>query len=348
MTKENIITRYNQEKASINSQITSLEVNLPIVQSKIDEIKSPIAQLDERIAELTVLVNTKIQEISTVSIAATSCGCGLVTSYIETNPSSPSFGSTVTVSVGSTYFYERTKTLRMNGEDITYEGINPFSPLSGTNGTTEFNSGTGSSTIVVGANSDAILEIVVTNGGSGYASTLSPYYGLSLVGGSGSGAKVDIIVSTAGTVSNVIVANGGSGYKVNDTPTVAEFPGVTLKITDVGSPILGVGTVTYVDANSTIGSAFVATINQSGISSCPTSCSSYYSQVNSLISQLNSLKSQRQLLIDGVNVLKNESKRLFVERYSYIYSRGQLNSRKSEIDGVIEVLVDNDYASYFS
>lgn len=348
MTKENIISRYNREKEQINSQISSLSDNIPGIQIKISELKSPIAQLDERIAELTVLVNTKIEQIAQVSVAATACGCGLVTTYQDTNPFSPTFGDTVTVSVGTTFYYERAKTLRMSAEDITYAGFNPFSPLSGTDGSTDFNSGTGSNTIVVGSNSNSVLEIVVVNGGSGYASTLSPYYNLDLVGGSGTGAKVDVIVSTAGTVSQVVVSNGGSGYAVNDSVTVSSFPAASFKVTDIGSPILGIGTQTYIVASSGVGTIFIPTIEPSNPSSCPTTCSSYRSQINTLVSELNELKSQRQTLINGVNVLKEESKRLFVERYSYIFSNGQLNERKNNIDNTISVLSDNTYASYFS
>lgn len=350
MSKNDIIKTYESELERIKKENTNLNELQPSVQIKIDEIKPPIAQLDEAIADLTVEINKKIENISLVSIAATNCGCGLTASVlVPINPLFPLGPTTsVTVPVGTTYYYEHAKTLRMNGEDVTYTGPNPFSPLTGTDGSTDFNSGIGSNTTVVGANSNAILEIIVTNGGSGYASSLSPYYSKSLSGGSGSGGIVNVIVGTSGTVTNVIVSNGGSGYVVGDTVTVSDFPAASFKITDVGSPILGVGTQTYIVASSGIGSVFAQSVDTSKISLCLTSCSSYNSQINTLVSQLSDLRTRRQILIDGVNNLKNESKRLFLQRYAFCFSRGQLDLRKSEIDGVINVLNDNTYDSYFS
>lgn len=350
MAKSDIVKRYEGDLERISKERSSLSDLQPESQNRIDELKSPIAQLDERIAELTVEINKKIENISLVSIAATNCGCGKTTSIlVPLNPAFPQGPTTaITVSVGTTYYYEHAKTLRMNGEDTNYTGTNPFSPLSGTDGSTDFNSGIGSNTIVVGANSNAILEIVVTNGGSGYASTLSPYYSKNLSGGSGSGGIVNVIVGTSGTVTNIVVANGGSGYVVGDTVTVSDFPAASFRVTDVGSPILGVGTQTYVVASSGIGSVYVQDVDTSKISLCLTSCSDYNSQINTLVSQLNTLKSQREVLITGVNSLKNESKRLFLQRYAFCFSRGQLDLRKSEIDGLISVLNDNTYDSYFT
>lgn len=350
MAKSDIIKTYEEDLDKISKERSSLSDLQPSVQIRIDAIKSPISQLDEKIAELTVEVNKKIENIALVSIAATNCGCGKTMEItVPVNPAFPSgLTTTITVNVGTTYYYEHAKTLRMNGEDVNYVGPNPFSPLTGTDGSTDFNSGIGSNTTVVGANSNSILEIIVVNGGSGYASTLSPYYLKNLSGGSGSGGIVNVTVGTSGTVTNVVVSNGGSGYTVGDTVTVSDFPAASFRVTDVGSPILGVGTQTYIVASSGIGSVFVQDVDTSKISLCLTSCSNYNSQINTLVSQLNTLKSQRQVLIDGVNNLKNESKRFFLQRYGFCFSRGQLDLRKSEIDGVINVLNDNTYDSYFT
>lgn len=350
MAKVDIIKKYGEDLDRIKKEQVQLNELQPTAQIRIDELKPPTAQLDEAIADLTVQINKKIENISVVSIAATNCGCGLTTTIVvPENPLVP-LGPTTTITVpaGTTYYYEHAKTLRMNGEDVTYIGPNPFSPLSGTDGSTDFNSGIGSNTTIVGADSNSILEIIVVNGGSGYASSLSPYYSKSLSGGSGSGGIANVIVGTSGTVTDITVSNGGNGYVVGDAVTISDFPGASFRITDVGSPILGVGTQTYIVASSGIGSVFVQDVDTSKISLCLTSCPSYNSQINTLVSELNTLRSQRQVLINGVNNLKNESKRLFLQRYAFCFSRGQLDLRKSEIDGVINVLNDNTYDSYFS
>lgn len=354
MTKENIIKSYEKDLSRLKDERGhTLEIQ-PSYQQRIDEIKPPIAQLDEAIAELTVEVNKKIENISLVSIAATNCGCGLTALItVPENPLEP-LGptTTITVAVGQTYYYEHAKTLRINGEDLNYTGTNPLSPLSDTDGSTNFNSGIGSATIVVGANQNSILEIIVQTAGSGYASTLSPYYARPVTGGTGIGASVDVIVgasgTTSGTVTSVVVSNGGSGYAVGDLLTVSGFSGASFKVTDVGSPILGVGTQTYIVASSGVGSVFVQDIDASETSSCAISCSDYNSQINTLVSELTQLRSKRQVLIDGVNGLKKESINFFLQRYAIIFSRGQVDKRISEINYVITVLKDNTYDSYFT
>lgn len=351
MSKTNIIKSYEKDLSRLSDErVHTLELQ-PEYQKRINEIKSPIAQLDEAIAELTVEVNKKIETISVVSIAATNCGCGQTALQVTTvvDPIT-GIGSTVTtvIAVGTTYYYEHAKTLRINGEDPNYNGINPLSPLSSTDGSTNFNSGIGSNTIVVGANQNSILEVLVENGGSGYASTLSPYYTKPVTGGTGIGASLDIIVGSSGTVTAAIISNGGSGYQVDDSLTVSGFSGASFRVTDVGSPILGVGTQTYVVASSGVGSVFIGDVDSSKTSSCPTSCSSYYNEINTLVSELSQLRSKRQLLIDGVNGLKKESLNFFLQRYAIIFSRGQVDKRISEIDYVITILKDNTYDSYFT
>ena len=339
MSKNNIILNYQKELKRIEKEKNSLNEIQPEVQIKIDQIKPPIAQVDEAIAELTIEINKKIEAISLVAMASTNCGCG---TYITDENENQ-------ISIGTTYYYEHAKTLRMNGEDTNYIGTNPFSPLSGTDGSTNFNSGVGSSTIVVGANSNSILEILIINGGSGYASTLSPYYFKSAIGGSGSGAKVDIIVGTSGSVSEVSISNGGTGYKVGQSISFSDFSTASFVISDVGSPILGVGTQTYIVSSSGVGSVFVPGIDDSQISTCGigSTCGDFSSQINTLTSNINSLRSQRQILLDGVNYLKQESERFFLHRYAYCFARGQLDQRIFKINKIISILSDNIYDNYF-
>lgn len=340
MSKNNLILKYQDELLRIQKENISLDELQPEVQIKINQIKSPIAQLDEAIAELTIQVNKKIETISLVSMASTNCGCG---TYITDENDNQ-------ISIGTTYYYEHAKTLRMNGEDPNYTGTNPFSPLSGTDGSTNFNSGIGSDTLVVGADSNSILEILITNGGTGYASTLSPYYFRSVIGGSGSAAKVDIIVGTSGSVSQVSISNGGTGYQVGESISFSEFPTASFVISDVGSPILGVGTQTYIVASSGVGSVFIANIDVTQVSTCGvgSTCGDFASKINILNSDINSLREQRQILLDGVNYLKQESERFFLHRYAYCFSRGQLNIRIFKINKVISILSDNIYDNYFS
>ena len=345
MSKNSIILTYEDELDRLKIEKTSLDELQPDVLIKINEIKPPISQLDEAIAELTVEVNKKIETIYLVSIAAANCGCGLTAQILIGEP----IPVLVTIDVGTIYYYEHAKTLRMSAEDITYIGQNPYEPLSGTDGSTNFNSGIGSDTIVVGANSDSILELIISNAGAGYASTLSPYFSQELVGGSGSGARVDVTVGAGlSVITKIAISNSGSGYAVGDSLNIVNFPGASFLVSDVGSPILGVGTETYIVSSSGIGSVFVRDVDDTQISSCPTSCLSYNTQINTLVSELNSLRTQRQILLNGVNPLKKESERFFLHSYAYSFAKGQVNLRISQIDNVISVLTDNTFDSYFS
>jgi hypothetical protein len=346
MSKNSIILTYEDELDRLKKEKTSLDELQPDVLIKINEIKPPISQLDEVIAELTVEVNKKIQTIFLTATASANCGCGKTTTITVLENNIP---VSYTIDVGTVYYYEHAKTRRMSAEDINYIGTNPYEPLSGTDGSTNFNSGIGSDTIVVGANSNSILELIISNAGTGYASTLSPYYSQELVGGSGSGAKVDVTVGAgASVITKIAISNSGSGYAVGDSLSIVNFPGASFLVSDVGSPILGVGTETYIVSSSGIGSVFVQDVDVNKISSCSTSCSLYNTQINTLVSELNSLRTQRQILLNGVNPLKKESERFFLQSYSYSFARGQVNLRISQIDNVISVLTDNTFDSYFS
>lgn len=344
MSKNDIISTYQTELNRLDKEKISLDELQPQVRLQINEIKPPIAQLDEAIAELTVEVNKKIETIYLVSTAAANCGCGLTEQILLGGLIPLPF----TIDVGTTYYYDHAKTLRMSGEDVNYEGENPFEPLNG-EGSTNFNSGIGSDTIVVGANSDSILELVISNPGTGYASSLSPYFSEPLIGGSGSGAIVDVIVGAGeSVVTKISILNGGSGYAVGESLTITNFPGASFSITDVGSPILGVGTETYILSSSGVGSVFVQDVDVVKISTCPTSCTEYNNQLNVLISELNTLKAKRNVLVNGVNTLKKESERLFLHSYAYSFARGETNKRISQINNTISVLTDNTYDSYFT
>ena len=339
MTRQSLNQKYDEELISIQNQIASLsEIKLP-VQSSLSELITPLSQLDERIAELTVDINKKIYDISIVSGIATACGCG---TYITDEDSN-------LVSVGTTYYYEQAKAHRINAESTSYSGFDPFAKLDGTDGSTSFTSGIGSTTFVVGADQNSILELVIGNVGSGIGATnITSYFGRSLLGGSGSGAKADVIVTVGGTVSNVIVNNGGSGYAVNDSLNIPFFPGASFIVNDVGSPILGIGVDTYIVASSGIGSEFIPNIDSTQTSSCPTSCASYATQVDTLKADIVTLRSQRDAIMVGSNSIKVETKRSYVQRYSYNFAEAELNKRKTEIDAVRFVLNNSTYNQYFS
>ena len=339
MTRQSLNQKYDEELISIQNQIASLsEIKLP-VQSSLSELITPLSQLDERIAELTVDINKKIYDISIVSGIATACGCG---TYITDEDSN-------LVSVGTTYYYEQAKAHRINAESTSYSGFDPFAKLDGTDGSTSFTSGIGSTTVVVGAGQNSILELVIGNVGSGIGATnITSYFGRSLLGGSGSGAKADVIVTVGGTVSNVIVNNGGSGYAVNDSLNIPFFPGASFIVNDVGSPILGIGVDTYIVASSGIGSEFIPDIDSTETSSCPTSCADYAAQVDTLKADIVTLRSQRDAIMVGSNSIKVETKRSYVQRYSYNFAEAELNKRKTEIDAVRFVLNNSTYNQYFS
>jgi hypothetical protein len=344
MSKNNIIKTYEVDLDKLDKQKVSLDVLQPEARLRINEIKPPIAQLDEAIAELTVDVNNKIYDLSVVADASVACGCGLTAQIILEGL----IPLAATIDVGTTYYYEHAKTLRMSGEDINYVGTNPYEPLNGEE-STNFNSGIAQNTIVVGANSDSILELAISNAGTGYASTLSPYYSQELIGGSGSGAKVDVVVGAgSSTIDSISISNAGSGYAVGQSLSLANFAGASLLITDVGSPILGVGTETYILASSGIGSVFVQDVDTSKISTCATNCLSYKNQMDTLESELNTLRAKRAVLLDGVNSLKKESERFFLESYAFSFARGQCNARIDQIKKAILVLTDNKYDSYFT
>ena len=339
MTRQSLNQKYDEELILMQNQIVSLgEIKLP-VQSSLSELITPLSQLDERIAELTVDINKKIYDISIVSGIATACGCG---TYITDEDSN-------LVSVGTTYYYEQAKAHRINAESTSYSGFDPFAKLDGTDGSTSFTSGIGSTTFVVGADQNSILELVIGNVGSGIGATnITSYFGRSLLGGSGSGAKADVIVTVGGTVSNVIVNNGGSGYAVNDSLNIPFFPGASFIVNDVGSPILGIGVDTYIVASSGIGSEFIPDIDSTETSSCPTSCADYAAQVDTLKADIVTLRSQRDAIMVGSNSIKVETKKSYVQRYSYNFAEAELNKRKTEIDAVRFVLNNSTYNQYFS
>ena len=339
MTRQTLNQKYDEELNSIQNQIVSLgEIKLP-VQSSLSELITPLSQLDERIAELTVDINKKIYDISILSGISTACGCG---TYITDENSN-------LVSVGTTYYYEQAKAHRINAENTSYSGFDPFAKLDGTDGSTSFTSGIGSTAFVVGADQNSILELVIGNVGSGIGATnITSYFGRSLLGGSGSGAKADVIVTVGGTVANVIVNNGGSGYAVNDSLNIPFFPGASFIVNDVGSPILGIGIDTYIVASSGIGSEFIPDIDTTQTSTCPTTCAAYGIQIDTLKADIVTLRSQRDAIIVGSNSIKVETKKSYVQRYSYNFAEAELNKRKTEIDAVRFVLNNPTYNQYFS
>ena len=336
MAKKDIISKYQVEIDNIDKQIITLGDVKTAIQSNINQLISPTAQLDEQIAQLTVDINKKIYELAGISSSAIVCGCG---TYITDENSNQ-------ISIGSTYYYEQAKAHRMNIEDTTYTDTNPFGKLNKTDGSVAFNSGIGSTTIVVGADQNSILELIVSNPGSGFIS--SAYYGRTLVGGAGTGAKADIVVSAGGSVSSVIINNGGTGYAINNILTISSFAGATFTVTNVGSPILGIGVDTYIVASSGIGSEFIPDIDTTQTSTCPpTSCSSYAASFSLVQNQIIALRLQRDELFNGTNTFKAENKKKYTERYGYIFAEANINERKNVVNNVINTLNNSTYNQYF-
>ena len=336
MAKKDIISKYQVEIDNIDKQIITLGDVKTAIQSNINQLISPTAQLDEQIAQLTVDINKKIYELAGISSSAIVCGCG---TYITDENSNQ-------ISIGSTYYYEQAKAHRMNIEDTTYTDTNPFGKLNKTDGSVAFNSGIGSTTIVVGADKNSILELIVSNPGSGFIS--STYYGRTLVGGAGTGAKADIVVSAGGSVSSVIINNGGTGYAINNILTISSFAGSTFTVTNVGSPILGIGVDTYIVASSGIGSEFIPDIDTTQTSTCPpTSCSSYAASFSLVQNQIIALRLQRDELFNGTITCKAENKKKYTERYGYIFAEANINERKNVVNNVINTLNNSTYNQYF-
>ena len=336
MAKKDIISKYQVEIDNIDKQIITLGDVKNAIQSNINQLISPTAQLDEQIAQLTVDINKKIYELAGISSSAIVCGCG---TYVTDENSNQ-------ISIGSTYYYEQAKAHRMNIEDTTYTDTNPFGKLNKTDGSVAFNSGIGSNTIVVGADQNSILELIVSNPGSGFIS--STYYGRTLVGGAGTGAKADIVVSAGGSVSSVIINNGGTGYAINNILTISSFAGATFTVTNVGSPILGIGVDTYIVASSGIGSEFIPDIDTTQTSTCPpTSCSSYAASFSLVQNQIIALRLQRDELFNGTNTFKAENKKKYTERYGYIFAEANINERKNVVNNVINTLNSSTYNQYF-
>jgi hypothetical protein len=339
MAKKDIIDNYQAEIVNIDKQIITLGDVKIAIQSNINQLICPTAQLDKQIAQLTVDINKKIYELSGISSSAIVCGCGSYITDVDSNQ----------ISIGSTYYYEQAKAHRMNIEDTTYTDTNPFGKLNKTDGSVAFNSGIGSTAIVVGADQNSILELIVSNPGSGIGATnITSYYGRTLVGGVGTGAKADIVVSAGGSVSSVIINNGGTGYDVNQVLNIPFFPSAAFRITSVGSPILGIGVDTYIVASSGIGSEFIPNIDSTQTSSClTTTCVSYAASFSLVQNQIIALRLQRNELLNGTNTIKAENKKKYTERYGYIFAEANINERKNVVNNVINTLNNSTYNQCF-
>jgi len=348
MPVQKVIDNYSSEIISLNKQVSSLGTLRDELQIKINQFIAPVAQLDLIVSNLTVSINRKIYDISVLANNANACGCGLTAT--RTDNIYNSFGdiigvTTTTYTVGDYYYYEQVKAHRINAEDTTYSGTNPFGPYSGTDGSVTFTTGSGYGTTINGINSDSITGLTITNPGSGY--TAGTYYRQSLTGGTGSGALADVVVGVAGTITSIIVNNGGNGYQTNQSVGITSFPGAIFNIASVGSPILGYGVDTYIVTSSGVGSVFVPVIASGNVSICSTSCATYASQFTALANDLTALRSTRDGLLSGINILKTESKRLYSQRYGFVYSGENLNKRKTTVNTIINTLSNSTYNSYF-
>jgi len=343
MALQDILDTYAAEKKSLQNQNYSMDTLIHPIQIKIDEFTYPSEQLDLVIANLTIQVNQKIYDLSQVADASASCGCGLTTLV----PGFDIFGAPISIAVaaGATVYYEQLASYQINANDPTYSGIDPYSYKSGLDPLI-FTTGTGYGTTINGLNSDAILNLIVINGGSGYIS--STYYSKTLSGGSGTNAVADVIVSAGKSVTSAIIYSGGSGYKIGDTLGIVGLgttgSGAVLKVDSVGSPVLGYGDKTYVNY---IDGVFIQEVDSGKSSTCPTSCSDYSTQYNTINDSLTTLRAQRDSLIGVVNSLKNETQRYYIQRYGFSYAKGRNNSRLTDINSALNILNNPNYNQYF-
>ena len=349
MPVQEIIDEYKSEIVSLDNQVSSLDTLIDPLQLKINRFINPVIQLDLEVCSLTVKINQKIHDIGIVANNANACGCG--STATRTDNIYDSFGdiigvTTTVYTIGEYYYYEQVKAHRINAENTFYTGTNPYGPYFGTDGSTTFTTGIGYATTVNGIDNDSIISLTITNPGSGY--TPGTYYRQELTGGTGTGGLVDIIVGSGGTtITSVIVNNGGTGYQTNQSVNVLSFPGASFSISRVGSPILGVGTDTYIVSSSGVGSVFVPTIFSGKVSICSTSCVTYSSQFGTLTNDLSSLRAKRSSLLSKINNLKTESKKMYVQRYGFFFAQSDLNSRKSVVNSIIGTLSDSTYIDYF-
>lgn len=350
MSVQEIIDEYKSEIISLDSQVSSLDTFVDSEQLNINRFIGPVAQLDLEVSKLTVKINQKIYDIGVVANNAYDCGCGRTA---ERTIETPSGITTVTYIVGSTYYYEQVKAKRINAENTSYTKTDPYGiDESKTDGSTTFTTGTGYATTVNGIDQDSITSLTITNPGSGY--TEGTYYRQELNGGTGTGGLVDIVVGSGGTIiTSVVVNNGGTGYKTNQSVGVLSFPGASFNVSRVGSPILGVGVDTYIVASSGVGSVFVPTVYTTSpigfplVSICSTSCATYLSQFTSLNNDLTDLIAKRNSLLSGINHLKSESQKMYVQRYGFTFAQGELKKRKKDVNSIVGTLSDSTYGNYF-
>ena len=65
-------------------------------------------------------ISIAFSTISIVSGIATACGCGTVFTAMDENENQ------IQISVGTTYYYEQAKAHRINAENTSYSGFDPF------------------------------------------------------------------------------------------------------------------------------------------------------------------------------------------------------------------------------
>jgi len=107
---------------------------------------------------------------------------------------------------------------------------------------------------------------------------------------------------------------------------------------------LGYGNTTYVNY---IDGVFIQEVDSGETSTCPTSCSSYLNQYNTINASLTTLRSQRDSLIGVVNSLKRETQKYYIQRYAFTYAKGQNNLRLNDVNSALNILNNPSYNQYF-
>ena len=135
-----IVIKFKEEIASNENAIEQIPKLQQPVQDHIDNLVPPSAKYDQKVCELTQEINTKVEELETLTALISSTGCG------KSNLGNP---------VGVTINHNRVRGVIYNAEDPSYVGTDPWGPSDSSGmptGRTDITSGTGASTTIETAN----------------------------------------------------------------------------------------------------------------------------------------------------------------------------------------------------